>query len=81
MPQKYLPDSTNRFAHPKNTKTMMMKKPNAMIQVAMARFKECANTAYVPVANANTIAAMANMLKNMAIVEKNTRTVKVTREV
>ena len=67
MPQKYLPDSTNRFTHPIDTITMMMKKPNPMILVAMARLKECANTAYVPVANANTNADMANMLRNVAI--------------
>ena len=75
MPQKYLTDAANRFDPPINNKTMIMtKKPNPIVQVAMARFKECANTAYVPVANDNTIVPVASWVKSVAIFVQNRRT-------
>ena len=47
--------------HPILTKKKGMKKNNPITELAMARFKECINTAYVPVTNASIIAPMANM--------------------
>ncbi len=44
-----------------------MKKHKPMTQVAMARSKECIKTAYVPMTNANTVAPMADMVRQKAI--------------
>ena len=43
-----------------------MKKKNPMIELAMARPKECINIAYVPKTNASNIAPMADMERQKA---------------
>ena len=52
--------------HPILTKKRGMKKHSPMTELAMARFKECINTAYVAVTNASIIAPMADMDRQKA---------------
>ena len=47
-----------------------MKKSNPMTELAMARPKECINTAYVPKTNASTVAPKADMEKQKASEER-----------
>ena len=58
--------SCKYFEDPILTKKRGMKKHNPMTELAMARFKEGINTAYVPVTNASIIAPMADMQRQKA---------------